>query len=93
MNPKSIWSCWWQWNKSYSWIVGDEIHFRFLIASDHENIFHYSQTWDFPPSWQLKAVTMKMYGVNVVTRVAHVDTVTLALLQRNEAGAISSLIG
>lgn len=64
-----------------TWIVSNEIHFCFLVASQHENIFQHSCHRLSRDASQLKAMPVKMDRMDIVTGVTHPDAVALALLQ------------
>src|SRR2546422_2838223 len=69
-----------------AWIVGDEIHFGFLVASEHHDILEYSGCGFSREAGQLKAMTVKVDGMNVITGIAHSNAVTLAVLQMKRGG-------
>src|ERR1700674_498456 len=60
-------------------IVGDEIDFRFLIASQHYNVFENSRSGLSAQARQFEAVPVQMDWVNVVAGIAHSQSITLAL--------------
>ena len=64
-----------------AWIVRNEIDFRFLVTSEHHDIFPYPRCRLSCEAGQFKAVTVEVDGMDVITGVAHSNAVTLALLQ------------
>jgi hypothetical protein len=72
-------------------IVSDKIDFSLLVASQHDNIVEDSGRQCSSQLGQLKAVTMQMNGMNVISGIAHPKPVTLALRQV-ERGRIGSLV-
>jgi hypothetical protein len=64
-----------------AWVIGDKVHFRFLIAAEHYDIFHDSGRGFSGYVRQFKAVPVQMNWMYVITRIAHLDAVTPALFQ------------
>ena len=51
--------------------VGNNVHFRFLIASQHHDIFENSRRGLSGQARQFEAVPVQMNRMNVVAGVAH----------------------
>src|SRR6266567_2975930 len=62
-------------------IVGDKVHFRFLIASKHHNIFENSRGGLSRQTRQLEAVPVQMDRMEVIAGIAHTESIPLAVLQ------------
>ena len=62
MNPKSMCSCWWQWNSVMPGIVSNEINLGFLITAEHDNILDDATGLLSPDASQFKAVPVQMDG-------------------------------
>jgi phosphoribosylanthranilate isomerase len=67
--------------ESEAGIVGNEIDLALLIAAQHDHVLHDAGGLRSREISKLKAVTMKMDGMNVVAGIAHPKTVAPALLQ------------
>ena len=67
-------------------VIGHKIHMDFLVASDHRDILPYSRRGVCCGVGQLKAVTVKVEGMDVIAGVTHAKAVTLALLQMKCSG-------
>ena len=60
-------------------IVGDKVDLDFLVASDHDDVFHYSSA-DFPGKFgEFETMPVKMDRMYVVAGVAHANAIALAL--------------
>src|SRR5215469_2404041 len=66
--------------QSHAWIVGYKVHLGFLVAAQHDNIFEHTGGRFSRQPRQLKAVSVKMDGVNIVTGISHSNPISLALL-------------
>lgn len=60
-------------------IVGEEIDFGFLVAAEHEDIFHYACCRDTGDFGEFKSVAMQMDRMDVVALVAQADAIAAAL--------------
>src|SRR5229473_6084844 len=62
-------------------IVGDEVHFRFLIPSQHHDIFENSRGGLSSQTRQFEAVPMQMDRMDVIAGIAHTESIPLAVVQ------------
>ena len=62
-------------------IAGDEIDLGFLIAAQHQDIFHESCRWIARVADQFERMPMQMNRVNVITGIAHPDAVAGPVFQ------------
>jgi len=67
--------------KRQAGVVRNKIYFSFLVASEHHDIFQYSRRWLSRQAGQLKTMTVQVDGMNIVTRVAHPETIALTFLE------------
>src|SRR6266853_276793 len=67
-------------------IVGDKVDFDFLVASDHDDVFHHTGTRPPRKLGEFKTVPVKMDGMYIVAGVAHANAVALALPQMVRRG-------
>jgi hypothetical protein len=67
--------------QSQARIVGDEIDFRLLIASQHHHVFENSRGGLSAQARQFEAVPVQMDRVNVITSVSQAQSIPLALFQ------------
>ena len=58
-------------------IVGQELDFSFLVATEHDDIFEDASGGDPGNADKFEAVAMQMDGVDVIALVAEVKAVTL----------------
>jgi hypothetical protein len=56
-------------------IVGHEVDFINLIAAQHDDVFQDTRRGSFGEIRELEAVPVKMDGMDVVTGVAHAQTI------------------
>src|SRR5882724_2250087 len=61
-------------------IVGDKVHFRFLIAAKHHDVFENSRGGLSRQTRQLEAVPVQMDRMDVIAGIAHTESIPLALL-------------
>jgi len=57
--------------KSGAGIVGNEINLALLVTAQHNHVLHDTSSLRSREIRKLKAVTMKMEGMNVVAGIAH----------------------
>lgn len=67
-------------------IVGDEVDFHVLIATEHDNVFENSGAGFAENPGEFEAVPVKMDGMNIVAGIAHVQAVALAFFQVKDGG-------
>ena len=67
--------------ESEAGVVGNEIDFRLLVAAQHDHVLNDAGSFRSRKISKLKAMTMEMDGMNVVTGVAHPNAIALALLK------------
>ncbi len=60
-------------------IVGDEVDFDFLVASDHDNVLHHAGTGFRCKLGEFETMPVKMDRMYVVAGVAHTNAIALAL--------------
>ena len=80
MKPKSMWSCWWQWNRVRPGLSAVK-SISALIAADHDDVFDDAGGGLASDLCELEAVAVEMDGVDVVAGVAHAHAVALALME------------
>ena len=67
--------------ESKAGIVGNEVNLQLLVAAKHDHVLHDAGSFHSREISKLKAMAMKMYGMNVVTGVAHPKAIAFTLLQ------------
>src|SRR5215469_3544002 len=63
-----------------AWIVGHKVHLGFLVTAQHDNILDHTGGWFSRQPRQLKAVSVQMDRMNIVTGISHSNPISLALL-------------
>ena len=80
MNPKSMCSCWWQWNSVRSRIVGDEIEFDFLETAEHHHVLDHAGGRLAADAHKFETVAVQMQRMDVVAGVAELQPVAASLM-------------
>lgn len=62
-------------------IVGDEVDFDFLVAADHDDVFHQAGGGQSGVARDFKSVPVQVDGVDVVAGVAQAQAIALAFFQ------------
>ncbi len=62
-------------------IIRHKLDLRFLVASEHDDVFENSRRRLAEDLCEFEAVAMKVNGMDVITGIAHPDAVSLALFQ------------
>jgi hypothetical protein len=62
-------------------IISDKVNVVLLVATQHDHVFYDSGCCCSREISKLKAVAMKMNGMNIIASVAHANAIPLALLQ------------
>ena len=62
-------------------IISNEVYLGFLVSAQHHNIFQDSSGRLPGQTRQLKTMAMEMDWMNIVTGIAHTNTIALALLE------------
>jgi hypothetical protein len=72
--------------KGEAGIVGEEIDFGFLVASEHDDVFHHAGLGLAGDFGDLEGVAVKMDGMKIVAGVAETDAVALAFFEVEGGG-------
>jgi len=62
-------------------IVGDELDFSLLVATEHKNVLPDARSGSSCDVGQFKAMAMQMDGMNIVAGVVPADAVTPAFFE------------
>ena len=63
------------------WVVRDEVDFGFLVATQHHDIFQDSRCCLSRHAREFKAMPVQVYGVDVITGIAHANSIALSCFQ------------
>jgi len=67
--------------QSHTRIVSYEVHFGFLVASQHHDVFENASRRSPGQAGQFEAVPVQMNRMYIVTRIAHAKTIAFPLFQ------------
>jgi hypothetical protein len=58
-----------------SGMIRHEVYRDLLVTSEHDHVFHHAGRWNAGNVGQLEAVPVQMNRMEVITLIAHVDTI------------------